>query len=115
MKKPAATTKPTKPAKKSSKKSYPIPKCCPYRKTSQYALVFAVLFSHRQKGISRQQLLQKVVAASNRPEKNCRFNIAVVVSPTEDGKAHPSANKAANHYFIERINGWVKLHLREQS
>jgi len=37
----------------------------------------------------------------------------VVISPTKDGSAHRSANKAANTYWVERIgDGLLKLHLR---
>lgn len=122
------TAKPAKPAKKAAKgtakpagkktagtAAFPIPECCPFRHTegkpSGYAMAWAILYAHRDKGISKPDLLAKYRAWSGKPEQNCGFDVHVVLSPREDGSSHRSAAKAAQHYWIERQNDWYKLHL----
>lgn len=111
----SAKTKPIKaPKSKSDKKwSIEIPEVCPYRPSSSYAAVFAVLYEHRQSGITRAELLQKVMKITGKPERNCHFDISVVTSPSQDGSAHKSANRAADKYWTDKGEGGsLKLHVR---
>ncbi len=84
----------------------------PYRAGS-YSQVYNILFQHRQNGISRMALLKKVMRVSKKPEKYCKYNIAIVSSPRKDGSAHRSARTASDIYFVEKQNDWLKLHLRD--
>ncbi len=87
----------------------------PFRPDSAYALVWDCLYKTREKGISREALLKKVMELSKMPENNCRFNISVVTSPKEDGTAHRSAKRASDIYWVERQNDWLNLHLRDRA
>jgi hypothetical protein len=114
--KPAKTaSKPVKTQKQSVKGSGSEPdssgKC--YRPTSSYGKLFALLLQHKEKGIRRSDLVKEGMKVCQKPEKNILFDVAVVVSPAKDGSAHRSANNAADHYWVERLeDGLLKLHLR---
>jgi len=111
VKKPGKTggTSNVKGDKTNAKPVQVIPEC-PYRPTSAYAQVFQILFLNREQGISKPELLKKVVA-SGRPETTSRWNIAVVASPDAEGGGHRSSK--ANHYWVEKTpSGLLKLHLR---
>jgi len=83
---------------------------CPYRPTSAYAQVFQILYANRENGISKPELLKKLVA-SGRPETTSRWNIAVVASPDAEGGGHRSSK--ANHYFVSKLpSGLLALRLR---
>ena len=120
----ATTAKPARKAAKGTAKpagkktvgtTCTIPESCPYRHSgdtpSGYAMVWSILFAHRDKGISKPDLLARYREWSGKPEQNCGFDVHVVLSPREDGSSHRSAAKAAQHYWIERQNDWYKLHL----
>lgn len=86
---------------------------CPFRPTASYGKLWALLHKHREKGISRANFIKEGVRVTAKPIKNVGYDVAVVASPTIDGKAHPSANRAADHYWVERTEGGLlKLHLR---
>ena len=91
--------------------AYPMPEHLPYRQSSGYGQVFAILFAHREKGISKHDLIAKNQAWSKKPLKNCQFDVHVVTSPREDGSSHRSAAKASGSYWVERRNDFLKLHL----
>ena len=98
-------------SKPSSGAAYPMPEHLPYRQSSGYAQVFAILYAHRQSGISKPDLIAKYKAWSGKPEKNCQFDVHVVCSSKEDGSSHKSAAKASGSYWVERKNDFLKLHL----
>ena len=126
-----ATAKTKAPAKKSTTKAKPKKKAAskqkashksaatphnvevPFRKNGAYAAVFSILYAHKDKGITRKQLVEDAVKATGKDEKRSRFDIAVVTSPSKDGKAHRSANRAADSYWVEKSDGGnLKLHMR---
>ena len=84
----------------------------PYRSYSSYGKLWSILFKNKEKGISRADLIKQGMTAIGKPEKNTGFDVAVVVSPSQDGSAHRSANKAADKYWVERDGGLLKLHMR---
>lgn len=112
------TAKPTKakaskPAKQVKGAGIAIPDISPYRKSSAYAALWAILYNHRDIGIRRDELVKEGVRITGKTEPRVKFDTAVVASPSKDGSAHPSANRAANSYWVERIgDGLLKLHLR---
>jgi hypothetical protein len=86
---------------------------CPYRPTSSYGKLWALLFKHREKGISRANFVKQGAKVIGKDEKHTAYDVAVVASPTKDGAAHPSANRAADSYWVERTEGGLmKLHRR---
>ena len=84
----------------------------PYRAYSSYGKLWEILFKNKDKGISRADLIKAGMTAIGKPERNTGFDVAVVVSPSQDGSAHRSANKAADKYWVERDGGLLKLHMR---
>lgn len=101
-----------KPAvKKTASNEYPMPECVPYRASSGYALAWSILFAHREKGISKADLLSAYKKVSGKPDANCGYDIHVVVSPREDGSCHRSAGKASQTYWVEKQNDWYRLHI----
>jgi hypothetical protein len=108
-KKPVAKQKP-----RAKKDTYSIPDCCPFRPDSSYATVFSVLYAHREKGMTRDNLLSELQRISTKKEALLKFDISVVTSPSHDGTAHRSANKAANSYYVEKGEGGnLKLVMRK--
>lgn len=91
--------------------AYPIPDCVPYRKTSGYAQVWAILHAHRQSGISKKDLIEKYRVSSGKPEQNCGYDVQVVCSPTKEGTCNRSALRASQHYWVERRDDLLVLHL----
>ena len=90
----------------------PATKDSPYRPTSSYGKIFAILKAHPQ-GMTRTDLVKAGVKATGKPEKNVGYDVAVVASPSEDGTAHPCANRAADRYWVEkRDGGLLRIHLR---
>lgn len=86
---------------------------CPFRPTSSYGKLWSFLLKHREKGISRADFIKQGAKLIGKDEKHTSYDVAVVASPTKDGAAHPSANRAADHYFVERTEGGLlKLHRR---
>jgi hypothetical protein len=81
--------------KKPSKAGFPIPEICPYRPSSAYAKAWAILYAHREKGISKADLIEKYKSWTLKPMPNCEFDVHVVTSPKEDGSAHRSASRAS--------------------
>jgi hypothetical protein len=97
--------------KPSNPNAYPIPDCVAFRKSSGYAMVWAILYAHREKGITKTALTQKYQAWSGKPDPNCGYDVHVVISSKEDGSSHRSAAKAAQYYWVERAGDLLKLHL----
>ena len=93
---------------------YPIPACSPFRPSSCYAQVFAILYAHRNNGITREKLLAEMKTISTKPDKLLKYCINIVCSPSDDGSAHKSVFSAANVYFVEKGWRFLRLHLREQ-
>ena len=86
---------------------------CPYRPTSSYGKLWALLFKQREKGINRADFIKQGAKLIGKDEKHTAYDVAVVASPTKEGTAHPSANRAADHYYVERTEGGLlKLHGR---
>ncbi len=90
---------------------------CPYRTGSKYSAIWLALWQHRKTGVTRKVLIEEIT--SSNPEmsdpKTCDFALTVVASPTLDGSAHRSADKAADFYWVEKgAGGFLKLHLRER-
>jgi hypothetical protein len=112
--KPAKTGKTGKTGKTiNAKAKLEVTDGCPYRPTSAYGKLFTLLLKYKEKGISRADFVKEGAKVTGKPEKNTGYDVAVVVSPTQDGKAHPSANRAADHYWVERTEGGLlKLHRR---
>jgi hypothetical protein len=91
--------------------AYPIPDCTPYRESSGYAQVWAILHAHKDTGISKTDLTAKYKAWCKKPDANCGFDVHVVISPREDGSCHRSAAKAAQTYWVERENDFLRLRM----
>lgn len=94
-----------------SPSAYPIPDCVPYRPASGYAQVWAILHAHRQSGISKKDLIEKYRVSSGKPEQNCGYDVQVVCSPTKEGTCNRSALRASQHYWVERRDDLLVLHL----
>jgi hypothetical protein len=94
-----------------NKEEYPMPDCVPYRPSSGYAKIYAVLFAFKDKGISKSDLVAKYMAWSGKPAKNAHFDTQVVCSPREDSSCNRSAGKASQTYYVERQNDWYRLHI----
>lgn len=97
--------------KVASKADGDVPEVCPYRPTSSYGKLWTILHAHPQ-GITRPDLIEQGVKATGKPAKSIGYDVAVVLSPKEDGTAHRSANKAADRYYVVRTGDSYKLHLR---
>ena len=106
------TVKGSKSAKPAKSDKPDNPNGNPYRSYSSYGKLWEILFKNKDKGISRAELIKAGMTAIGKPERNTGFDVAVVVSPSEDGSAHRSANKAADKYWVERDGGLLKLHMR---
>ncbi|OGV59051.1 MAG: hypothetical protein A2283_03670 [Lentisphaerae bacterium RIFOXYA12_FULL_48_11] len=113
---PATTPIPKNPLWKSPAKS-PVRKCKyprhpknPYRQNSGYGLVFDILASHKD-GLRRDQLVSLYSKASGKVVgKGASWDVAVIVSPDEDGSKHRSAKEG---YYVEKgCGGFLKIHFR---
>ena len=103
---------------KSLKKSrLSIPARCPYADGGRsYAMIWTILYNHRQHGITKEALLKKVRRYSRKREVNLLYDIAVVTSLRRDKSGHRSALPQADIYWIERMtDGRLKMHLRKRS
>lgn len=86
---------------------------CPFRPTASYGKLWMLLLQYKDKGISRADFIKEGAKVIGKDVKHTSYDVAVVASPTQNGKAHPSANRAADHYWVERTEGGLlKLHLR---
>ena len=99
--------------KPASPSAYPIPDCVPYRPSCGYAMVWSILYAHRQTGISRKDLIEKYKTCSGKPEPNCGYDVQVVCSVKEKSTCNRSALRASQFYWVERANDLLKLHLVE--
>ncbi len=97
--------------KSSGKAEHPMPDCVPYRPSSGYALAWSILYAHREKGISKADLLSAYKKASGKPDANCGYDVHVVISPREDGSCHRSAGKASQSYWVDREGDFLRLRL----
>ena len=101
--------------KPAGKAAFTIPDYTPFRHTdgkpSGYAMVWAILHAHKDTGISKADLVAKYKAWSGKADKNCGFDVHVVISPREDGASHRSAAKAAQSYWVQRENDFLRLRL----
>jgi hypothetical protein len=125
--KPAAKAKQKKTVKtKSSKKSpteYPRAESNPFRAGTScaYGVTYDVLWANKDKGIDRATLVQTVASITGKEARKAYFDVTVVLSSRPgpelggDGGSHRSIAKAADTYYIEKKNGWVKLHRRSKS
>ena len=112
-KKPVKSVATSKPVKKTNIPRY---ESNPYRPGSNYSVAYDVLMKMGlQQPVYRKDLLAAYVRASGIPEKNAMFNFAVVLSPTEDGRFHKSAERPSRTYFVRRLeNSMVQVVLRKQ-
>jgi hypothetical protein len=106
-----ASAKPATGKKTAGAVAYPLSDCIPYRESSGYAQVWAILHAHKDTGISKTDLTAKYQAWCKKPLKNCQFDVHVVISPKEDGSCHRSAAKAAQSYWIQRENDFLRLRM----
>ena len=102
-------------AKGGKGKAYPRAESNPYRPGSAYAAAYDVLFAAGDKGIPRQDLVKEVARLTGKTEQRAYYDCVVVCSPTKDGKAHRSADKAADVYWVEKSDGGnVRIRLRDR-
>ena len=90
---------------------YPIPECTPFRKSSGYSKIVAILFAHKSTGINKHDLIAKYRSWSGKSEKHALFDVQIVISSKEIGVSHKSISKAAQHYWVERRNDFLQLKL----
>ena len=122
-----ATPKVAKPAKPAaSKKTADKPqvpptqnegeRLCPFRMGSKYSAIWLSLWRHRKNGVTRKALVEEITADKKMSDpKTADFAVTVVASPTEDGRANRSADKAGDVYWVEKSDGGnLKLHLRNR-
>jgi len=109
--------------KRKKAKEHPRPEISPFRRKTLYGAIWNALFACRERGITRDQLLDYLKrhpdkAISSRSEKCHRWAIIVVSSSRETGEAHRSiSGKHADIYWVEKLGGRgerLKLHLRKQ-
>lgn len=96
-----------------------IPSCCPFstQRNGLYARTFALLYAHRQTGISRDSLT-KLLIHSGASKEQTRYAVAIVLSArdprdTEWRPPHRCASSASDVYFVQRNGSWLKLVLRD--
>jgi hypothetical protein len=87
-------------------------KVCPFRDGSCYAILWGILFDNPT-GITREALIREGVQRTGKDSKLVGFSVGVVLSPRIEGNAHPSVNRAADYYYVERIGDVYRLHLRQ--
>jgi len=82
----------------------------PYRENSGYALCWDILSAHKN-GLRRDQLVDLYSKASGKEiGKGASWDVAVIVSPNEDGSKHRSAKEG---YYVEKgCGGFLKIHFR---
>jgi hypothetical protein len=87
-----------------------------YRPNSSYGKLFLLLLKNKDKGINRQEFIKQGSKLIGKDLKHTAYDVAVVASPKspkEGGGSHPSANRAADKYYVEKTEGGLlKLHLR---
>ena len=86
-----------------------IPDCCPFRRSSNYAVGFGILWRHRKTGISFRQLLKEYMAATSKPQRLAMYDLRVLTSPKQCGTGHPSAHR--HNYWVDRQGENLRLHL----
>ena len=118
--KTAKVTKPAKAkgAKKGTPTEYPRAESNPFREGSAYAAGYDILTHAGDKGIDRSKLVDEVARITGKEHRKAYFDVTVVCSsrpgPDQggDGGSHRSIAKASDSFWVEKRNGWVKLHLR---
>jgi hypothetical protein len=88
---------------------------CPFRGSSKYAAIWMALYRHRKTGVTRKALVEEITASDKRfaDPKTADYAVTVVASPTRDGGAHRSADRAGDVYWVEKSDGGhLQLHLR---
>ena len=84
----------------------------PYRPLSTYHTIYEILKAHRN-GITRQELIKLTAKKTGKDLKKAGYLVQVVVSPDADGRAHKSADLAADFYWVEKMDGGcLRLHGR---
>ena len=83
----------------------------PYRPSSGYAKVWAILYAHRDKGLTKKDLIAQYTKRSGKDARLAGYDVQVVCSPRKDGKCNRSAARAAQYYWVERKGDLFKLHL----
>ena len=90
---------------------------CPFkREGSKYRAIWLALWRHRKTGITRKALIEEITTSCKdfADPKTADFAITVVASPTIEGTAHRSANRAADFYYVAKADGGnLRLHLRD--
>ena len=84
----------------------------PYRAQSFYAICFDCLSRlGTKKAVTRKALLKAYCKASGKDEKRARYDLAVILSPTKEGKGHKSSKML--FYYVERLadTSMVRLHM----
>ena len=93
-----------------------VPEVSPFRSNSAYSVVFSILYAHKDKGITRKDLIREAARMTGKEERLVSYDASVVTSvksPDEGGRAHPSVNRAADKYWVEKADGGnLKLHMR---
>ena len=110
----------TKSAKKSVKsnksKLYPRVECNPYRDGSGYSICFDIL--HKlglKKPIQRSKIIEEYAEATGKDiATTAKWDVSVVLSPRNNGKAHRSSK--GNAYWVERLeDSFVQLVMQEET
>ena len=86
---------------------------CPYKR-GKYRFIWLLLYRHRKTGISRQKILDELEKAEVSDRKTGYYAITVVASPTREGKAHRSADRAADAYFCLKEGENIRLVMRDR-
>jgi len=118
--KPVAVTKPVAAAKAKSVAEKPVKVAGnhvagnPYRDGSNYAVVFDCLATMgKDKPVSRKELVAEVCKVTGKDATHVGYDFSVVLSPSEQGKAHRNAQKYAQVYYVNRLEGGlVQVHMR---
>ena len=95
--------------------AFPMPDCVPFRPSSGYAKIFAILYDRREKGISKTDLVDCYKQWSAKDGKRADYAVDVVLSAKEDGSSHPNISKAAQRYWVVNTKGSYILHLRQEA
>ena len=91
-----------------------IPESCPFRRSSNYAVLWSILLIATQSegGISQRELLKQYEAATGKPERLCMYDIRVITGTRKHNAGHPSAH--GHKYWVDRQGGRFVLHLDDK-
>jgi len=113
------TTKSPTKSKRSAKKSKAfVPKLKrhpenPFRMNSSYGVCFDALAAHPE-GIKRQDHVELVAALTTKDPVRAKYDCAVLLSVSEDGRGHKSSSRMANQgWYVHKECSLVTLKRRK--